>query len=112
MPGPTTGRHALPTDLADERQHRRLIATAVNSALQGHLNCVKAVTLAVSAASTTVVDARISLLTAVLPSPLTADAAAEIGNGTMYFTPSVGQVVITHANNAQADRTFNLALIG
>lgn len=112
MPGPTTGRHALPTDLADERQHRRLIATALNGAMQGHINCGKTVTLVANAASTTVVDARINLLTAVLACPLTADAAAEIGAGTMYFTPAVGQVVITHANNAQADRTFNLAMIG
>lgn len=112
MPGPTTGRHALPTDLADGRQHRRLIASALNSALAGHLNCGVQVTLAPSAASTTLVDARINLNTAVLACPLTANAAAEIGAGTMYFVPTVGQAVIHHANNTQSDRTFNLALIG
>ena len=37
----------------------------------------------------------------------------EIGNGTMYIgTVNNGSFVVTHANNAQADRTFLYAALG
>jgi hypothetical protein len=97
---------------ADHGRWLREIAKTVNVINRGQFNCVLTVTLVENVASTTVTDARISAQTACLASPLTAHAAAEIGNGTMYFTPTNGQVVITHASNLQTDRTFNLAMIG
>jgi hypothetical protein len=36
--------------------------------------------------------------------PMTANAAAALA--TTYIVPAKGQFVITHANNAQADKTF------
>jgi hypothetical protein len=65
------------------------------------------VTLSASVASTTLSHRAIRPTTALSFEPKTANAAAEKGNGTMYHaTPTDGQVVITHANNAQTDRTF------
>jgi hypothetical protein len=38
---------------------------------------------------------------------------AEIGNGTMYIGAiNNGSFVVTHANNAQADRTFLYVALG
>ncbi len=99
-------------DMPDERQHRRQLAQQLTTAIQGRLDCTFSLTLTANAASTTIIDSRISLSTAVLAMPTTANAAAEIGNGTMYFTPTAGQCVVTHANNAQADRTFTIAILG
>ena len=48
-----------------------------------------------------------------LPFAKTANAAAEIGNGTMYIgAVNNGAFVVTHANNAQADRTFLYVALG
>jgi len=45
--------------------------------------------------------------------PMTANAAAEFGNGTLYVAARVkGAFTLAHANNAQADRTFGYVLIG
>lgn len=91
----------------------RQIARIVNSLLGGKLNCTGSVTLAVSAGSTTITDARIGPFSVLLFMPQTADAAAEIGNGTLYVSSrSAGSAMLTHANNSQADRTFAVAIIG
>jgi len=47
--------------------------------------------------------------------PTTANASAELGSGTWIVPEATilnGSFVITHANNAQADRTFRYAIIG
>lgn len=106
------GRPSVQESMPDEGQHRREIARVVNVLMQGHSNAVLQLTLTANAASTTVVDARISLQTAPVPTPLTANAAAEIAAGQMYFTPTKGQVVVTHRNLPATDRTFQLALLG
>lgn len=108
----TTGRPRVSEFQPDEGQHRRQIARALNEALAGRLDCTKLVTLTEDVTTTTVTDARININTAVLAMPTTANAAAEIGAGGMYFTTANGSVVVTHANNAQTDRTFMLAFIG
>lgn len=92
--------------------HRRQLAEASNRILQGQVNWTLAVTLVVSSATTTVADSRLGASSAVLACPLTADAAAEIGNGTMWFVPTVGSLTINHANNTQADRSFMLVFLG
>lgn len=73
------------------------------------------VTLTANAASTTVTDVRIASTTAILLEPTTANASAEIGAGTIYVSETgrtQGSAVITHANNAQTDRTFRVKLGG
>lgn len=106
---------AVPENDISEFEHRRKIAKTVNGLLQGKMNAVTTLTLAASVASTTLTDARITPQSFIGMMPLTANATAELGNGTLYFpaaTQTTGSVVITHANNAQTDRTFTLLIIG
>jgi hypothetical protein len=109
---PETSRPRVPEYQPDEAQHRRQIARGVNLMMNGWLDCTKLVTLTDSVAMTTVTDARININSAVLAMPTTANAAAEIGAGGLYFVTANGSVVIHHANNAQTDRTFMCAIVG
>jgi hypothetical protein len=92
----------------------RAVRDVVNNLLIGKQNVTLDVTLTPNSA-TTVVNYPIiggsSMLD--LGCPLTANAAAELGNGTIYVS-SVGNktATITHANNAQADRTLRIGYIG
>ena len=92
------------------------VATAVNQALRGKINSLDSVTLTANAASTTVADERIGASTVVLLMPQTANASAEVGAGTIYIKPSdyvlKTSYKITHANNAQTDRIFGVAILG
>lgn len=100
----------LPT--ADDRDLTRT-AFAVRQLAQGRSNATGTVTLTAGAAST--VKSFVNCATGSVPIlvPTTANAAAEIGNGTMYIS-SVGNgtFTITHANNAQVDRTFLFVCLG
>lgn len=90
-------------------------STVINNILQGKMNVSTTLTLDANAASTTITDARIGFETHVILTPTTANAAAELGNGTLYISETSrvnGSVVVTHANNAQTDRTFRVSYIG
>ena len=77
------------------------------------MNAVGTVTLTANAASTTVINNLMAPEMGVFPFPLTANAAAEWGAGTMYLsTRDSGSFVLTHANNAQTDRTFIYVVLG
>ena len=92
------------------------VATAVNQALRGKINSVDTVTLTASVASTTINDPRIGSATVIILFPQTANAAAELGNGTLYIAPAdyvlKTSYKITHANNAQTDRTYGVLIVG
>ncbi len=90
----------------------RSLYDAIYPMRHGKFDCTTEVTLTANVASTTLSDYRFSPQSVVGYMPKTANAAAEIGNGTMYFTPTDGSCVITHANNAQADRTFGISILG
>lgn len=86
---------------------------AILGILSGKLNVRKEITLTASAGSTTITDPRASAFSFIGLMPMTANAAAEIGNGTLYVSQrNNGSYVITHANNAQTDRTFVAMVIG
>ena len=94
---------------------QRLTAGVVNSLMDGKDNAVSTVTLTASVATSTIVDGRLGPDTLVVLVPTTANAAAELGNGTLYQTlpnATKGQAVLNHANNAQTDRDFGYALRG
>lgn len=104
-----------PVDWHDPKEHIRKVAEVANLAQSGKINVTGTVTLTVSSATSTLIDERIGLDSAVLLLPSTANASAEFGNGTIYVTypnATKGQATINHANNAQADRTFVYAVIG
>ena len=80
---------------------------------QGKLNVVGSVTLTANAATTTYNDSRIGGESWIGFMPTTANAAAEIGGGTLYVTARAdGSCTLNHANNAQADRSFDTLIIG
>lgn len=102
---------ATTTDLERE------IVTVANGAMLGKTNNTGTVTLTANAVSTVVSMAPglIGPDTVFLFSPTTANAAAEFGGGSMYVSArSVpnSTFTITHANNAQTDRTFSYVFIG
>ena len=105
----------VPGYLPDAQAWLRKMASVVNNLLIGKLNVGGTVTLTANVASTTLTDARLTSESFVGLVPTTANAAAEIGNGTMYISETNrvnGAATITHANNAQADRTFRYAILG
>lgn len=105
------GYPLAPQTLPDEKEHRRKLAEVANLAMQGKLNAVAQVTLAASATTTTVTDARIGANTYFGFQPLTADAAAAL-SGLYVSAQQKGQATLTHASTASVDRTFNVLLIG
>ena len=91
----------------------RVIVQVINQLAQGRSNAVGSVTLTANAASTTVTAVTCGAGSTPILTPTTANASAEIGAGTARAsTVSNGSFVITHANNAQTDRTFLWAVIG
>jgi hypothetical protein len=112
-----------PTQLENFRQFLIQLAAASNRHNRGKMNFAVdqsgdgtlTVTLTANVASTTVTDERLSYYSAVVFDPMTANAAAELAAGTLYVTQTnrgTGSWVLTHANNAQTDRTYRMAIIG
>lgn len=95
----------------DLKKFRRSIVELAS----GRSNATGTVTLATSAASTTVNDPNCAAGSVVILMPTTANAATEVGNGTIYVPAATiinGQFVITHANSATTGRTFLYAFCG
>lgn len=93
--------------LKEDRQE--VISGALNDLAHGRGDNGGVVTLASGAASTTVSRVGIAAGDFIGFMPLTANASAEVGNGTMYVLAAnitKNQFIITHANNGQTDRTF------
>ena len=91
----------------------RQIASILNNTIAGNLDNTGTVTLTVSVTTTTVTDPRATNDSVIALTATTANAAAEIGNGTIYISSTTtGQFVITHANNAVADRTYTYTVTG
>lgn len=91
----------------------RDVAVAVNAILQGKINSVGTVTLTASATSTTVSDPRVTMNSVILFAPQTAHAAAIALPYVLQAGITEGvSYVITHANDANNDKVFAVALIG
>lgn len=89
----------------------RRIADAVNNILRGKTNNTGEVTLTANTTTTTLEDIRIGINSVLTLQPTTANAATAKAN--VYFgSPGDGSVTLTHANNAQTDRTFKYAIHG
>lgn len=91
----------------------REMVTAINQLVRGRNNATGSVTLAANAATTTVTSPNINANAVPVLVPRTANAAAEMGAGTLYVSDvSAGSFTITHANNAQTDREFSYLTLG
>lgn len=92
---------------------RRLIGNI--NALVGRANAIDDLTLDANAGSTTLIHPMLTYYSHVAFMPMTANAAAEIGAGTLYVAQATmknGECVISHANNAQTDRTYRIKIDG
>lgn len=99
----------LPPEGFDDRE----VSLVVNGIMNGKINATGEVTLTASSATTAVTEVRAGADSVILFTPTTANAAAEQGAGGMYVSSFGKQTfTITHANNAQTDRTFRYAVIG
>lgn len=89
------------------------IVLAIQQLAAGRSNATGIVTLVAGTATTTVSDTNCAAGTVPLFTPTTANAATEVGNGTMYVSAVAnGSFTITHANSATAGRTFLYVLQG
>jgi len=86
----------------------RQVANIINANDNGQTGSV---TLTANAASTTLTDYRITASSVISLMPTTANAAGAIAT-TYIGTTAIGSATITHANNAQADKTFRYSVIG
>ena len=99
----------LPTEADNPRE----ISQVVNGILDGKVNSTGSFTCTTSATTTVVTDFRAGADSIILLMPTTANAAAEMGNGTAFISARAKQsFTVTHANNSQADRTFGYAILG
>ena len=88
------------------------IVLAIQQLAAGRSNAVGMVTLTTGTA-TEVNDKNCAVRSVPLFTPTTMEAAAEIGNGTMYVSSVAnGSFTITHANSASTERKFLYALHG
>ena len=95
------------------RRVLRSVAEVVSRMNQGKLNATTELTLTANAATSTFTDPRLTTQSVIGLTPLTANAAAEKGNGTLYVSARTnGSATITHANNAQTDRSFAVSILG
>jgi hypothetical protein len=89
------------------------IVLAIQQLAAGRSNAVGTVTLATGSATTIVADKNCAAGSTPLLTPTTANAAAEIGNGTMFVSAVAnGSFTISHANSATSGRTFLYAIHG
>ena len=94
----------LPVKFNTQDEAIRRIVQAINVNVDGQIGTI---TLTASVATSTLTDDRITHNSVLLLMPTTAIASTEQGAGTIYIGTSVnGSATITHANNAQTDRTF------
>jgi len=102
-------------NLAPGETNAGRIVAAIRQLIAGRSNAAGAVTLNANVTSTTVAAPNCAAGCAVFLFPRTANAAAEVKNGTIYVSAAGvtnRSFVITHANNAQTDRTFSYLAIG
>lgn len=95
----------LPTGGLNEQTHRLLIAETINQILKGRANNVGAFTITANATTTQVSDNLFESAMVPVFVPTTANAAAALST-TYVSARANGSFTVTHANNAQTDRTF------
>ena len=91
----------------------RQTAFAVNLLIDGKMNSTGSITLTASSTTTSVTDYRVGPDSVIVFTPMTANAAAEYGGGSMFVSARAKQsFTVTHASNVQTDREFTYIVIG
>lgn len=102
-----------PGFLSDDPQWKRQTAAWIAEANQGHIANTGTVSLLSGTVSTVISDKRVGANSFIGFMPTTANAAAELGAGTLFVATRGKQTfTITHANGATGDRTFVYAILG
>ncbi|MCX8501392.1 MAG: hypothetical protein ORO03_06840 [Alphaproteobacteria bacterium] len=102
---------SVPETLSDETLHRRRLATALNLLLVGKMNVSTDLVLRVAATETPIIDARISLQSVLLFTPMSGSAAAELGS-LFVASQASGSAVVQHSSSSALDRKFRLVILG
>lgn len=98
----------LPVEGSDDP---RQVAGVIRNLVDGKINATGSVTLTASSATTAVTDFRSGGDSVILLMPRTANAATALA--TTYVSARAKQsFTLTHANNAQTDRTFSYVILG
>lgn len=111
----STGRQfdTAPLEWGNVTEWLRMVSSIVNDIMDGKINATGDLTLAASSATTTLTDRRIGPGSYIGLMPTTANASAEQGAGTIYVSSRGKQTAtVTHANNAQTDRTYRYVVLG
>lgn len=91
----------------------RRIVGAIRDLFEGRSNAMGSFTCELNAAATTVTHPNIGPESKIRITPTTANAAAELGNGTIYVSAkALGSFTVTHANSATTERTFDFCIAG
>lgn len=90
---------------------QRAVAEVVNGIMDGKTNNIGTVTLAQSATTTTLTDARIGIDSVILFTPTASNAAQEM-NHLFISAQTAGSATITHRNTGHADLTFQYIIVG
>jgi hypothetical protein len=99
--------------LSPQEAQPRRVNTTINRIIDGRTENYGQVTLTAGATSTTVATSGLAVSenSVIALSPRTANAAAALAT-TYVSAVANGSFTLTHANNAQTDRTFDFAWIG
>lgn len=103
------------SSFADVSTYLRRMWESLQNTRRGKLECVTELTLTANAATTALNYKGLSNQSVVIFDPKTANAAAELAAGTMYVLTAnraADVFTVTHANNAQTDRSYQIAIIG
>lgn len=87
------------------------IVRGIRDLFEGRRNTTGSVTLTANAVSTTVTHANFGAASVPLLTPATANAAAALAT-TYVSARANGSFVLSHANNAQVDKTYYYAIDG
>ena len=97
----------LPPFGGDERS----VAEIVNGIMDGKTNNIGTVTLAQSATTTTLTDARIGIESVILFTPTSSNSASEMAH--LFISAQTnGSATITHRNTGHADLNFQYIIVG
>lgn len=86
-------------------------AFSIQELAMGRSNATGAATLTAGTTTTTVTAINCGAASKVFLSPTTANAATALAT-TYVSTVAAGSFILTHANNAQTDRTFGFVCLG
>lgn len=111
MPASANAGVYVPTFQMDEVKHRQKISEWAKQVNNGHIKNVGTLTLVASTVSTTVADSRVGGSSFIGLSPTTLNAASAMPT-TFISTVGFQTFTLTHASNADANRTFTYCVLG